>query len=72
MRTTFGDSLSDLAVKQRQDWVLLWPGQIVIAGSQTYWTAGVEEGLRTGTLPRFFQVMLKNVSFFNILLPSNT
>lgn len=66
VRTTFGDSLQDLAQKERQEWVLLWPGQIVIAGSQTFWTSGVEHGIMTDTLQDFFLVMLKNVSLIVI------
>ncbi|KAI4462791.1 dynein heavy chain 1 axonemal-like protein [Holotrichia oblita] len=68
IRTTFGDSLEDLAIKQRQEWVLLWPGQIVIAGSQTFWTAGVENGIITDTLHEFFLVMLQNLDALRSLV----
>jgi len=29
----------------RTDWVLSWPGQIVIAGSQIHWTLGAEKAI---------------------------
>lgn len=64
VRLTFGDSLVDIYKKDRKDWVLTWPGQIVIAGSQTYWTTGVENGLNTNTLENFFDVLLQNVICF--------
>lgn len=35
---------------ERTDWVLQWPGQIVIAGCQTYWTTEVSEALEEGNL----------------------
>ncbi|XP_078270493.1 dynein axonemal heavy chain 1 [Rhinoraja longicauda] len=34
----------------RAEWVLTWPGQVVIAGCQTFWTMEVAEALRTGEL----------------------
>lgn len=68
VRTVLGDSLQDIVVKPRTEWVLCWPGQIVIAGSQTVWTAGVEEGIRTDTLDDFLKNnMLVNVSVINNL-----
>ena len=30
---------------ERTDWVLKWPGQVVIAGCQTYWAQEVEEAI---------------------------
>lgn len=41
VRVTLGKSLQDMMEKARGDWVLHWPGQIVIACSQTFWTAGI-------------------------------
>ena len=35
---------------QRTDWVLKWPGQVVIAGCQTFWTTEVSEALRAGDI----------------------
>ncbi|KAA0158934.1 hypothetical protein FNF31_05104 [Cafeteria roenbergensis] len=32
----------------RTEWMTEWPGQAVLAGSQTYWTHGVEKALREG------------------------
>ncbi|KAM7230116.1 hypothetical protein CapIbe_018833 [Capra ibex] len=34
----------------RTQWVLNWPGQVTIAGCQTYWTLEVEEALEAGNL----------------------
>ncbi|KAJ9587065.1 hypothetical protein L9F63_028363, partial [Diploptera punctata] len=58
VRSTIGDSLDDIEIRPRTDWVLQWPGQIVIVGSQTAWTSGVEEGIHTNTLSLFYSQML--------------
>ncbi|KAG0617480.1 hypothetical protein M758_5G192300 [Ceratodon purpureus] len=38
----------------RTKWVQDWPGQIVLAGSSTYWTEGCENGINTNTMQLFF------------------
>lgn len=50
---------------QRTAWVLQWPGQIVIAGCQTYWTTDVEQAIRNGDLAGYYKVLLKQVGFLN-------
>ncbi len=54
---------SDLSLLQvpRTDWVLKWPGQVVIAGCQTYWTSDVSTALEEGNLPELYQKMLGQV-----------
>uniref|UniRef100_A0A8C3EQF5 Dynein axonemal heavy chain 1 n=1 Tax=Corvus moneduloides TaxID=1196302 RepID=A0A8C3EQF5_CORMO len=36
----------------RTTWVLQWPGQVVIAGCQIFWTKEVSEALEAGDLPQ--------------------
>ncbi|TPX59753.1 hypothetical protein SpCBS45565_g07659 [Spizellomyces sp. 'palustris'] len=42
------DGLASYHLKPRTSWVLDWPGQAVIACSQTYWTREVTEALKAG------------------------
>jgi len=53
VRETLAAALLDMSDKLRSQWVLNWPGQIVIAGCQVAWTAGVEAGLRENRLTAF-------------------
>lgn len=48
--------------KSRPEWVLNWPGQLVIAGSQTYWTAEVSEALEKKDLNSYYQKQLSQVT----------
>lgn len=68
VQVTLGRSLTNMAEIERKKWVLSWPGQIVIAGCQTYWTAHVEEGLRESALGNYFQLMLKQLDDLRTLV----
>ncbi|XP_028166172.1 dynein heavy chain 1, axonemal-like [Ostrinia furnacalis] len=47
--------LEELWTMPRAEWVLRWPGQVVIAGSQTAWTAGVEAAIEDYRMDQFFE-----------------
>lgn len=61
LRIITGESLVDILEKSRNDWVLCWPGQVVIAGSQTYWTASVEKGIANNNLYNYYEQHLGEV-----------
>ncbi|XP_046731532.1 dynein axonemal heavy chain 1 [Silurus meridionalis] len=50
LRDNIERSLKVYPEEPRTKWVLSWPGQVVIAGCQTFWTAEVSESLEKGDL----------------------
>lgn len=64
VRLTLIEGIEEIWRLPRAEWVLRWPGQVVIAGSQTAWTAGVENAIREYRLQDFFQDMLLQVQRF--------
>jgi dynein heavy chain len=47
--------------RARTEWVLKWPGQIVIAGCQTYWTQQVSQALEQKNLAEYHKKQLKEL-----------
>src|SRR6218665_1011898 len=47
--------------RRRPEWVLMWPGQIVVAGCQTYWTTEVSEALAKRDLDSYYKKQLLQV-----------
>ncbi|XP_042561677.1 dynein axonemal heavy chain 1-like [Clupea harengus] len=50
LREDINRSLKAYPQKPRTEWVLSWPGQVVIAGCQTFWTTEMSESLELGDL----------------------
>jgi dynein heavy chain, axonemal len=48
LRTITSKAVTDYATAKREDWLLRWPGQVVLAVSQIYWTRACEEAMRGG------------------------
>ncbi|KAG7304694.1 hypothetical protein JYU34_010040 [Plutella xylostella] len=68
IRLTLIEGIEEIWRLPRAEWVLRWPGQVVIAGSQTAWTAGVENAIREYRLQDFFQDMLLQLDSLRALV----
>ena len=53
IRMIIKEALAAYTTRDRKQWVLEWPGQIVICASQVYWTKDVEETLLQNQLKAF-------------------
>ncbi|CAF4055950.1 unnamed protein product, partial [Adineta steineri] len=53
IRMIIKEALDAYESRERKQWVLEWPGQIVICASQVYWTKEAEESILNNNLPQF-------------------
>ncbi|GFS18450.1 dynein heavy chain 1, axonemal [Elysia marginata] len=58
IRSQLEEALRDYKKTKRTDFVLKWPGQIVIAVCQTYWSSEVTQALEEKSLADYYEVML--------------
>lgn len=65
VRLTLVDGLEELWKLKRAEWVLRWPGQVVIAGSQTAWTCGVEAAIAEFRMDYYMEEMLAQVTMIS-------
>jgi len=61
LRMIIKEALDVVEQTPREEWVYMWPGQVVLCGGQTYWTAHVEEGIRNDTLFDYYKLLLQQV-----------
>lgn len=64
IKETLYAALAQVEIIPRNEWVLQWPGQVVIAISQTSWTAHVEHGIQSNTLNSYYKNMLNQVGIY--------
>ncbi|KAG6458751.1 hypothetical protein O3G_MSEX011030 [Manduca sexta] len=60
--------LEELWRSPRAEWVLRWPGQVVIAGSQTAWTAGVEAAIAEYRMDEYYEENLQQLDSLRALV----
>ncbi|XP_050357868.1 dynein axonemal heavy chain 1-like [Nymphalis io] len=68
IRLTLVASMEEIWTLPRAEWVLRWPGQVVIAGSQTAWTAGVEQAIADYRMDLYFEEMLQQLDSLRALV----
>ena len=52
------ESLACTLQRPRKQWVQFWPGQVVVAGSQTHWTRQVSEALEKKEIGKYHKQQL--------------
>jgi len=61
IRVIIRDALADYLTRPRTEWVLTWPGQIVICGGQYYWTQAVSKALDEKRIEEYHKVQLSEL-----------
>ena len=59
------------ASDKREDWVLNWPGQVVLVGTAIYWTSGCIEAIESGDLADFEKANTSQLSDIVSLVRGN-
>lgn len=50
LRDVMAQAVGAYEAEPRVQWVVEWPGQVVLAGTSIYWTRDVAAAIRNGTL----------------------
>ena len=50
LRAQLSQALEAYSEPERPQWVLSWPGQLVIAGCQSVWSANTDRAIAAGAL----------------------
>ncbi|KAK6993742.1 dynein heavy chain 3 axonemal, partial [Biomphalaria glabrata] len=61
LKEEMGKAVKAYSLTKRGEWVLQWPGQIVLAASQIHWTAEVTQAIRFGGLKAYLARSNKQV-----------
>ncbi|XP_011707083.1 PREDICTED: dynein heavy chain 1, axonemal-like, partial [Wasmannia auropunctata] len=70
LREIIGEALEIIERTPRKEWVYMWPGQIVLCGGQTHWTARVEESITNDALADYYNSMLLHLEELRKLICS--
>ncbi|XP_066265764.1 dynein axonemal heavy chain 1-like isoform X1 [Branchiostoma lanceolatum] len=62
LRSIIGRSLAVYPDTKRTEWVLNWPGQVVIAGCQTFWSKEVSDSLEEENLPERLEILIEQMT----------
>ena len=65
INTKMGESIKDYATNERKQWVLNWPGQILLGCDQVYWSRETEVAIEANNLKGYYNTchqQLKDVT----------
>lgn len=65
LREIIRDALATIEITPRNQWVYMWPGQIVICAGQTYWAYHIEDAIKNDKLKSYYEMVLNHVSIIN-------
>lgn len=68
LREIISEALEIVETTPRKKWVYMWPGQVTLCVGQIYWTAHVEKGIKSDTLPDYYNLILLHVCNILIIL----
>ena len=63
LKEVMGEAVAEYVQEPRGEWVLQWPGQVVIAASTVFWTADVTAAIDQGTLKVLVHCLIHVHSF---------
>jgi dynein heavy chain len=61
LKTLAKNALASYPNEERTIWSKNWPGQVVLAISQIYWTTEVEQAITEGTLEEYLQIQKSQI-----------
>ncbi|KAK0159286.1 hypothetical protein PV328_010182 [Microctonus aethiopoides] len=61
LREIIRDALATIEITPRNQWVYMWPGQIVICAGQTYWAYHIEDAIKNDKLKSYYEMMLHHL-----------
>ncbi|XP_062266298.1 dynein axonemal heavy chain 3 [Platichthys flesus] len=62
VRHVISQGVTQYSEVPRKEWVLQWPGQVVICASSIFWTSEVSEAIETNTLPAYVEKCNNQIS----------
>lgn len=68
MKDVINRSVVDYGNTKRRDWVLKWPGQVILCADQIFWTAEVSDAIHNGSLGSYLKMSNKRIDEIVVLV----
>eukprot|EP01135_Chromosphaera_perkinsii_P002036 Nk52_evm83s215 gene=Nk52_evmTU83s215 len=62
VQSTVNKALHDYSNCLRKEWVLNWPGQVVLCGTQKYWTSELEDAIPSSSVAQYAEMCTQQLS----------